>query len=311
MSYWSLAVSEPGQDGQPVLNATRRLSDDDFERLSAANKAFRRILGQTTWSVLQYNYSCFVLLENQLREDIVARSTTVPIHADIIQVPIVASVVNFLTAMRMFLDQSEAELKRLDKADGGNRFPAWKKVCSSEYDDYFAYRFLYRFRNYVQHVGLPLSIWNISVSLRRSDELVSRAVAGESPLDHMSAEEELVVQILLGESPTDLIVNYDGWPAALKAELASLTTEIDLSEQIHVGMECLERIVRAFQEQFEEELVKGVSDFKEIVGNLHDYQSRPVLAHITEDSPRLTVEVVDLECERFVRAERSIAGEMA
>lgn len=311
MSYWNLAVNEPGQDGQAVLNATRRLSDDEYERLSDANQAFRRILGQTTWSVLQYSYSSFLLLEQQLREDIAARSTTVPIHADAIQVPIVASVVNFLTAMRMFLDQSETELKRLDKADDGNRFSAWKEVCSSEYDYYFAYRFLYRFRNYVQHVGLPLSIWNISVSLRQSDELVSLGLAGDSPLDHMSADEDLVVQIVLGESPSDLIENYDGWPAALKAELESLTTEIDLSEQIHIVMDCLKRVVRAFQEQFKEELAKGVTDFKEIVGNLNDYQHRPVLAHITEDSPRLTVKLVDLDFERFVQAERSIAGETA
>lgn len=309
MSYWSLAVNEPRQDGQAVLNATRRLSDDEYERLCAANQAFRRILGQTTWSVLQYNYSCFVLLEQQLREDIAGRSTTLPIHADTIQVPIISSVVNFLTSVRMFLDQSETELKRLDKTDDGNRFSAWKEVCSSEHDYYFAYRFLYRFRNYVQHVGLPLSVWNVSVSLKRSDELVSRAVAGESPLDHMSADEELVVQILLGESPSDLIENYDGWSAALKAELESLTTEIDLSEQIHIVMDCLKRVVRAFQEQFKEELAKGVTDFKEIIGNLHDYQNRPVLAHIIEDSPRFTVELVDLDFERFMQAERSIAGE--
>ena len=74
MTYWSLAVSDLGQDGQPVFNATRRLSDDEFERLSAANELFRRILGQTTWSVVQYNYSCFVLLEQQLRENVAARS---------------------------------------------------------------------------------------------------------------------------------------------------------------------------------------------------------------------------------------------
>ena len=123
MTYWSLAVNDLGQDGQPVFNATRRLSDDEYERLSAANELFRRILGQTTWSVVQYNYSCFVLLEQQLRENVAARSTAAPIHADTIQVPIVASIVNFLTAMRMFLDQSELKLKRLDKADCGGQVP--------------------------------------------------------------------------------------------------------------------------------------------------------------------------------------------
>ena len=293
MTYWSLAVSDLGQDGQPVFNATRRLSDDEFERLSAANELFRRILGQTTWSVVQYNYSCFVLLEQQLRENVAARSYAAPIHADTIQVPIVASIVNILTAMRMFLDQSELELKRLDKADGGGRFRTWKTVCSSEYDDYFAYRFLYKFRNYVLHVGLPLSTWNISVSLAQSKKLIRLSLAGESPLDHVGDSDELTVQILLGESPSDLIKNYDDW-STVQAELECLTTEIDLSEQIHVGMECLTRVARSFQEQFTEELSMGVDDFKAIVGNLGDYPSRPLLAKITQDHPLITMEMMDL-----------------
>ena len=307
MTYWSLAVSDLGQDGQPVFNATRRLSDDEFERLSAANELFRRILGQTTWSVVQYNYSCFVLLEQQLRENVAARSTAAPIHADTIQVPIVASIVNFLTAMRMFLDQSELVLKRLDKADGGGRFRTWKTVCSSEYEDYFAYRFLYKFRNYVLHVSLPLSTWNISISLEQSEKLVRLSLSGESPLDHVGDSDGLTVQILLGESPSDLIKNYDDW-STVKAELESLTTEIDLSEQIHVGMECLTRVARAFQEQFTEELSMGVDDFKAIVGNLGDYPSRPMLAKITQDHPLITIEMMELEIERFLEAKRQVAG---
>ena len=308
MSYWSLAVSELDGDGAPVFKATRRLSDDEFERLSAANAAFRKILGQTTWSVLQYNYSCFVLLERQLTEDVAAYSPTAHIHLEAVQVPIVASVVNFLTAMRMFLDQSATELKRLDKADSGNRHSAWKRACASEYDDYFAYRFLYKLRNYVQHVGLPLSAVEISVPSKQPEELVRRTLLGESPLDHKGDPKEAVTQVFLGESPSDLIKNYNRW-SNVKAELEGLTTEIDLSEQIRVVMECLSRILQAFQEQFKVELELGVSDFKQIVGNLEDYgNSLPLLAEITRDHPLITIGIMDLEIERFLQAERLGAG---
>ena len=307
MSYWALAVNELREDGEPTLNATRRLSDDEVERLSAANKVFRRALGQTTWSVLQYNYSCFALLEQQLRDDIAARSTTVPIHADIIQVPIVASVVNFLNSMHMFLGQTQTELDRLDKTDHGSRCSAWNQVRSSEHDDYFAYRFLYRFRNYVQHVGLPLSIWNISVSLKQSDELVRRAVSEEPMPDNLDDSRAVIVQILLGESPSDLIKNYKKW-STVKPELESLTTEIDLSEQIHMVMECLTRLAEAYQEQFKVELLQGVNDFQKIVGNFEDYQNRPFLAKISENRPVFEIEMTDLEFERFSQAERFLAG---
>ena len=307
MSYWALAFHEPRDDGDPTLNATRRLSDDEFERLSAANSVFRRALGQTTWNVLQYNYSCFALLEQQLRDDIVARSTTMPIHADTIQIPIVASVVNFLNSMHMFLGQSQSELGRLDKADNGSREAAWNQVRRSEHDDHFAYRFLYRFRNYVHHVGLPLSTWNISVSLKQSDELVRRAASGESVHDNLDDSREVIVQILLGESPPDLIKNYKKW-SRVEAELESLTTEIDLSEQIHMVMECLTRIAETFQEQFKEELLKGVNDFKTIVGNFEDYPSRPFLAKISEERPVFQIEIMDLEFERFLQAESLLAS---
>ena len=307
MSYWSLAVSELNDNGAPVVKTTRRLSDDEFERLSAANAAFRRILGQTTWSVLQYNYSCFVQLERQLIEYVAAYSPAAQMHLDAIQVPIVASVVNFLTAMRMFLDQSATELKRLDKADSGNRHSAWKSACASEYDDYFAYRFLSKFRNYVQHVGLPLSAVEISVSSKQSEELVRRTLLGESPLDHKGDPNEAVTQILLGESPSDLIKNYNRW-SNVKAELRSLTTEIDLSEQIRVVMECLSRIVQAFQEQFKGELSLGVSDFKQIVGNLEDCGNRPLLVKIAQDHPLVTIDMMGLEVKRFLQAESLVAG---
>ena len=307
MSYWALAFHEPRDDGDPTLNATRRLSDDQFERLSAANNVFRRTLGQTTWNVLQYNYSCFALLEQQLRDGIAAHSTTMSIHAETIQVPIVASVVNFLNSMHMFLGQSQAELGRLDRADSGSRESAWNEVRWSEHDDHFAYRFLYRFRNYVHHVGLPLSIWNISVALTQSDELVRRAASGESVQDNLNDSREVIVQILLGESPSDLIKNYTKW-STVEAELESLTIEIDLSEQIHMVMECLTRIAEAFQEQFKVELSQGVNDFKTIVGNFEDYPSRPFLAKISEDRPAFSIEMMDLEFERFLQAEGLLAG---
>ena len=310
MSYWSLMVGELGQDDEPVFNATRKLSDDEFQRLSAANELFRRILGQMTWSVLQHNYMRFVLLEQQLRQDITSRTTTKPLPTDGFQIAIVASIVNFLAAMRMFLDQVQTELKRLDGTDNGRRFSAWKSVCSSEYDDYFAYRFLYRFRNYVLHVGLPLSACDISVSLKDADELKRRAISGEPLTDNLGDSPEVVVQILLGESPSDLLKNYDEW-STVKTDIESLTTEIDLAEQIHVGMECLTRIKEAYLAQFQVELLRGVNDFKAIVGSHTDYQSRPCLAQIPEDTSAsvvLDMTMIDLEFERFLQAEQFLAG---
>ena len=310
MSYWSLMVGELGEDGKTIFNATRKLSDDEFQRLSDSNELFSRVIGQTAWSVLQHNYANFVVLERQLRIDAASHATSTFRSTDGLQVAIVASIVNFLATMRMFLDQVETELKRLDATDDGQRFSAWKDVCSSEYDDYFAYRFLYRFRNYVLHVGLPLSACIISVTLKDSDELQRRAMAGEPLPDSLGDSPEVIVQVLLGESPSGLLENYDQW-SSVKTDLESLTTEIDLAEQLHVSMECLTRVREAYLAQFQAKLLRGVKDFRAIVGNLEDYQSRPCLAQMPESPAGSVVmgfKMLDLEFERFLQAEQFLAG---
>ena len=101
--------------------------------------------------------------------------------------------------------------------------------------------------------------------------------------------------------------NFDGW-SNVKAELEALTTEIDLSEQLHVVFECLTRIAQAFQEQFKGELSLGVDAFTEIVGNLDDYGSPPLLAKITRKHPFITMDMMELEIERFLQAQRLVAG---
>jgi hypothetical protein len=62
---------------------------------------------------------------------------------------------NFLSAARTFLDHTEAHLKRL-YGDGSEEAQRFLTATSEAYDRTFAYRFLYKLRNYAQHCGLPL-----------------------------------------------------------------------------------------------------------------------------------------------------------
>jgi hypothetical protein len=61
---------------------------------------------------------------------------------------------NLLSAIRSYLDYVETKRKYGDASSSITRF---KKSCSDAYDNSFSYRFLYRFRNYAQHCGLPLT----------------------------------------------------------------------------------------------------------------------------------------------------------
>jgi hypothetical protein len=61
---------------------------------------------------------------------------------------------NFLCSFRSFVDHSETSLSKLYGQDS-LEFKSWKKVTSEAYDTSFGYRFIYRLRNYCQHIGMP------------------------------------------------------------------------------------------------------------------------------------------------------------
>lgn len=64
---------------------------------------------------------------------------------------------NFLSAVRQFLDHSETRLKRL-YANNPEVCAAFKKRTAQAFDTVFAYRLLYKLRNYSQHCGSPIGI---------------------------------------------------------------------------------------------------------------------------------------------------------
>ena len=302
---WSIATSELQSDGTLSFTPVRQLSEDEHDSLTSAIVELRDMLGRTTWEVLRSNYASFRVLGQEL-----SGSSLLP-PRDAVQVAITTSIVNFLTAMRMYLDHTKVELKRADKADGNIRWATWHQACSAEYDDYFAYRFLYKFRNYVQHVGLPVSAWEISSALERSDEFTARAAAGEPILNDGEDPGRVVTKITFCESPSSLISKYDRWSVAVKSDLESLATEIDLSEQIDIGMECLARVEQSYLDVCAPELTRHVQCFKAIVGDLHAYPGRPCLLKHEQQGPvpigsPITFEIADLEIERFLQAERLV-----
>ena len=63
--------------------------------------------------------------------------------------------VNYLGSARLYLDNYELRLKRA-YGKGSREVASFKSETAQSYDGSFAYRFLYRLRNYGQHFGLPI-----------------------------------------------------------------------------------------------------------------------------------------------------------
>lgn len=64
---------------------------------------------------------------------------------------------NFLSAVRQFLDHTETRLKR-DYDDKPEMYETFRKRTVKAFEDVFAYRMLYKLRNYSQHCGAPIGV---------------------------------------------------------------------------------------------------------------------------------------------------------
>ena len=73
---------------------------------------------------------------------------------------------NFLTVFRAFLDHHETRIKQ-KYGKNSQELSQFKKYCSYEFDNNAAYRFFYKYRDFCQHCGMPVSI--ITTRLTQTD----------------------------------------------------------------------------------------------------------------------------------------------
>lgn len=74
-------------------------------------------------------------------------------------------VLNLLASMRMYIDHVETTISRRHGKESP-QFAAFKRVAGEVYDREFAYRFISQLRNYAQHCGLPIDIFEVSSALQ-------------------------------------------------------------------------------------------------------------------------------------------------
>lgn len=301
MEGWCIAIAQETPEGPPTFSSVRPLSDDEHRRLESVIRTLCEKLGRTSWHVLQQNHHAFCTIEQALSDPGDGPFAGHQPQPESLQIAVTTAIVNFLSSMHMYLEHTERHLKQADKADGGDRATSWQAARHAEHDDYFAYRFLYKFRNYVQHVGLPLHALNIDHALKDADDIAERVLRGEPPLVDGETSHAKTISIALRVVPSELLREFKTG-RHLKTDLESLTTDIDLSEQIHVGMECLTRLESAFQEAFRPELSRCVTEYAEIVGELDAYESPPFLMHVDQEQPYLTLQLSDLQLARFLLA---------
>src|SRR6266508_538689 len=152
---WALAVEEAGPaERQWTCTILRDIGEEEFARCTEAKaRLLSWLTDQRMFQVLRLNYQEFeaaVMLYHQRLFEGKGDIDPQPAFFNLNRI-----VLNYLSMVRAFLDNTETRLKRRYGGESP-RVIAFKEACASAYDAHFAYRFIYRLRNYCQHCGLPV-----------------------------------------------------------------------------------------------------------------------------------------------------------
>lgn len=168
--------------------------------------------------------------------------------------------INYLTNLRLYLDHTEKRLKN-DYSDD-ELFELFKKITSSFYDDTFAYPFVYKLRNFVQHCSLPFTP-------EKKDSLRE----GTTELETSTASIFFDRDALLNE--------FDGWSEIVKSKIKEQPERIEIVHTIQESMSSLNEIERILKD-CEKEILKPIAErVMEICKPVLDNNGNPCIAKLT------------------------------
>ncbi|HEV7766223.1 MAG TPA: hypothetical protein VGQ76_14555 [Thermoanaerobaculia bacterium] len=150
----------------------------EYQALRAANDELTRHRDRLRFlDLIHWNLEEYLILQERLLIDGFERTGN-PLRSAGLDLN--RRVMNLLSAIRSYLDHTETDLKRRfgDTSDRVNRF---KALTNKLYDNQFSYRFIYRFRNFVQHCGLPLDTFSHEAS--PTSRMLQAAVSRSRLLD--------------------------------------------------------------------------------------------------------------------------------
>lgn len=173
---------------------------------------------------------------------------------------------NYLASVRLYLDHTGARLTRR-YGDDGAPTRAFKAATAHAFDSTPAYRVLYKLRNYVQHVGMPVRGLAFSASADGGP-----GGPGTGAVTHTVA---------VGCDRQALLDSYDAWGKA-RADLEAMPATIDIPPLLAAGSAAL-RTVEA------RVLAAEVSPLRELAAGL--------VALLAEVGPGVRGAVADLRVD--------------
>ncbi|WP_320069765.1 hypothetical protein [Micromonospora sp. RTGN7] len=228
----SLAVLiPPDSSGVADLNFVAHISEDEYMRYTSAMEIIGRLdnRNRTTLDLIERNYQHIKSLHSFYYRLFSNAREKGRVGAFDAGIAISVAVANWLMAVRLHLDHEETRIKRQYGKDSPE-VQSFKSACSRAYDDSFAYRFLYKLRNFTVHCGLPLGSVNLRIP---AEDERKRGI-----IQH--------IEFLLDR---DLLLNGFGSWGTVKAELNAMPKNFSavplIDEAMPLIREIMDEIIRA------------------------------------------------------------------
>jgi hypothetical protein len=184
------------------INGVRNLTQEEYSKYEKAYSEIGRYMqsGELFTVTLLNHDDFFQALNGYL--DIFKEVQDVGKHnLDRVILDLNRKILNYLCSMRTFLDHNETDINR---SHGKEELKYFKKICADHYDNSFAYRFLYKLRNYSQHCGMPIG--NLVINAEKDDKSKSG--------------KKLTVSLVFDRD--QLLSRYDEWKSSLKNEISEM-----------------------------------------------------------------------------------------
>ncbi len=139
-----------------TINVHQELAQAEWTQLDDAAGAIDQLASPFHYRLVELNFRQLQALHQYVSITISLGKQFAAPNRDQLVESVMGATVNWLTSMRMFLDHEETQLKR-KYGKSSTEAAAFEEATSAAYNGEVGYRFAYRFRNYVQHCGLPLT----------------------------------------------------------------------------------------------------------------------------------------------------------
>lgn len=246
------------------------ISPEDYQHLGEAVRSVMRLNAGFHYKLVERNYVDLQSVHQFITITLsLGRAFATPDRRQLGEA-LMTSVVNWLTAMRLFLDHEETELKRRF-GKTSQQVARLKAATAAAYDERVGYRFSYRFRNYVQHCGLPLSQITLG-PVKQPGTLAKQSV-------------DLVVDrdTLLGD--------FGEW-GPVKKDIADMPTSFGLLPLAAEAMEGLRSIHRTCTEIDLDEALERCDVLVGVIDRIASSEpaGQPILLRYAEDADGFTPE---------------------